>query len=497
MSSIFKIYSPEDCDFYYDGEFKGHIYGNSDKAFRFEVERKGTYRVRFINSRYKSELVIKLNIGVDEEQDVDLDFTAVNAPIIKAEEERRRAEEERRKAAEEAERKRIAEEKRRLEAEEAERKRRVEAEKRRAEEAERRRIEAERRAREEEEEKERQRRLEEERRKIKEEAERRQRIATALDGVDECRGFCEGMALIKKDDKYGFMDIAGNVVIPIQYNDVCKYSEHKYLYNFHEGLACICKNGRYGFVDKGGNEVIPCMLLNATFFSEGLASFRSEDWREGYINKDGIQVIKGGVGDFHDGLASFCRFNKWGCIDKAGNVVIENIYDSPIHFSEGLSKTKKDGDIIFIDTNGEIVFNLHDRVDWVGLFREGLAQFKKGDERGFIDKTGSVVIKCKCFCTWNFSEGLCRFRRNDKSGYLNKQGIEVIPCVYDWAEDFSEGFALIKKNGKYGYINKQGIEIIPCIYRGGTSFSEGYAFVEIEYRKWGLIDKLGNVIYAN
>ena len=68
MSSVFKIYSPEDCDFYYDGDKQGHITGNSDKAFRFEVERKGTYRVRFVNSRYKSELRMNLVIGVDEEQ---------------------------------------------------------------------------------------------------------------------------------------------------------------------------------------------------------------------------------------------------------------------------------------------------------------------------------------------------------------------------------------------------------------------------------------------
>lgn len=176
MSSVFKIFSPEDCDFYYDGDRIGHITANSVKAFRFEVERKGTYRVRFINSRYKSVLIMNLTIGVDEEQDVDLDFTAVNAPVIKAEEERRCAEEERRKAAEEAERRRIAEEKRMREAEEAERKRRLEAERRRAEEAERERmVEEQRKAREAErkafEEAERKRKAEEARRRAAEEAE--------------------------------------------------------------------------------------------------------------------------------------------------------------------------------------------------------------------------------------------------------------------------------------------------------------------------------------
>lgn len=53
MSSVFKIFSSEDCDFYYDGELQGHISANSDKSFRFEVKNKGTYRMRFVNSHFK------------------------------------------------------------------------------------------------------------------------------------------------------------------------------------------------------------------------------------------------------------------------------------------------------------------------------------------------------------------------------------------------------------------------------------------------------------
>ena len=74
MSSVFKIFSPEDCDFYYDGEFKGHISGNNERAFRFIVERKGSYRVRFINSSNKRVLNMILSIDADEEQNVELDF---------------------------------------------------------------------------------------------------------------------------------------------------------------------------------------------------------------------------------------------------------------------------------------------------------------------------------------------------------------------------------------------------------------------------------------
>ena len=89
MSSVFKIYSPEDCDFYYDGELQGHIEGNSERAFRFEVERKGVYRMKFVNSEYKSELIEKVSIDADEEREVELDFREVNDPVIQERERER------------------------------------------------------------------------------------------------------------------------------------------------------------------------------------------------------------------------------------------------------------------------------------------------------------------------------------------------------------------------------------------------------------------------
>jgi hypothetical protein len=123
MSSLFKIFSPEDCDFYYNGELKGHIEANSEKAFPFEVEKRGTYRVKFVNSRYNSELRMKLEIGADEEQDIELDFTEVNEAFIKAEEEKekqRLIEAEKLVSEKEAERIRVELEKQKLAVKEAE-----------------------------------------------------------------------------------------------------------------------------------------------------------------------------------------------------------------------------------------------------------------------------------------------------------------------------------------------------------------------------------------
>lgn len=58
----------------------------------------------------------------------------------------------------------------------------------------------------------------------------------------------EDLALVRLNDKYGYIDKQGNEVIPLKYDDA---------YNFSNGLARVELAGKYGYIDKQGNEVIP------------------------------------------------------------------------------------------------------------------------------------------------------------------------------------------------------------------------------------------------
>ncbi|HIO50413.1 TPA: WG repeat-containing protein [Candidatus Poribacteria bacterium] len=55
--------------------------------------------------------------------------------------------------------------------------------------------------------------------------------------------FHEGLCRFLKDDKWGFIDKTGRVVIPLIYD---------YVEPFHEGLCRFLKDGKYGFIDKTG-----------------------------------------------------------------------------------------------------------------------------------------------------------------------------------------------------------------------------------------------------
>ena len=99
---------------------------------------------------------------------------------------------------------------------------------------------------------------------------------------DYAYDFFEGLAVVKLDDKYGLIDEAGNIFIPIIYD---------FASNFFEGLAVVQLNDKCGFIDKNGNIIVPIIYDYAYSFKEGLAVVRlnGEDFK---INKQNERVAE-------------------------------------------------------------------------------------------------------------------------------------------------------------------------------------------------------------
>lgn len=71
-------------------------------------------------------------------------------------------------------------------------------------------------------------------------------IALDLSEYDSVRPFSEGLAIVERDGKFGYVDQSGEVVVPIKYSDA---------YDFKNGLAEIDGDYNYLAIDKEGNPV--------------------------------------------------------------------------------------------------------------------------------------------------------------------------------------------------------------------------------------------------
>lgn len=110
--------------------------------------------------------------------------------------------------------------------------------------------------------------------------------------------FHEGFAAVSetgKKDSFGFINKNGRYVIPTGIYDGAKI--------FSEGLAPVMDNDKWGYINTQGKIVIPLAYEEAQIFSKDLAAVRSNG-KWGYIDKNGKTVIK-----FEYGYASLFTDN--------------------------------------------------------------------------------------------------------------------------------------------------------------------------------------------
>lgn len=325
---------------------------------------------------------------------------------------------------------------------------------------------------------------------------------------------------------YGFVNGSGEVVIPLEYEAV---------FAFSEGLAAVRKDEKWGFIDKTGKMVIQPEYSTARSFVQGLAAVSKTDssgnTKYGFIDTAGKVVVElkyDAVHDFQDGMACVMElvgqtyeemYYKYGFVDQTGKLVIPMDYEIletgyMLGFSEGMAQVTKlpekdlsggeDFASCYIDKTGKVVvplqyrFNAEGYMGTVEGFQNGFAVVCSYDDEGLygvVNEKGEEVIPLEYSELQNFSEGLAAAQKDGKYGFIDQSNQVVIPMQYDRCLSFSEGLAMVEKDGKCGYIDKTGKIIIPLEYDIAYSFTDGYARVQkTGQEQAGLIDKTGQVI---
>jgi hypothetical protein len=190
-----------------------------------------------------------------------------------------------------------------------------------------------------------------------------------------------GLVRASKGGKMGFVDKAGDMVIPFEFNTV---------WDFEEGRARVWVDGGNGFIDAKGAWVIgPFEKLERSLqdFSEGMAGYGVRTgWREagrgrvavmtyGFIDHSGTVTIRpqfDRVSEFSEGLAAVRKGDRWGYVDPQGTLVIEPAYESACRFSEGLASVAVGKQWGYIDRLGQ--FAITPRYEDAYAFRNGEAR---------------------------------------------------------------------------------------------------------------------------
>ena len=203
------------------------------------------------------------------------------------------------------------------------------------------------------------------------------------------RDFHDGLAAISDNGRWGYMNRAGEWVIPPRFDSAGDFSE---------GLAPIATSGAAGFVDQAGSPHLHGKFLWCWPFSEGLAAVEFEKDLCGYIDRAGQVVVPAQfprARDFVSGRALVMNMSgDWCYIDRRGAIVIPPVFVYANDFSEGRAAVTYHygGDFGYIDADGNKV--IEDQFGTADQFSHGLALVEKSAGRGtrlYIDRGGRIV----------------------------------------------------------------------------------------------------------
>lgn len=175
--------------------------------------------------------------------------------------------------------------------------------------------------------------------------------------------------------------------------------------------------------------------------------------------------------------------DKYGYINRKGEIVIAPRFYAADKFSEGLSAVRLEGTYGYINQSGEFIIT--PRFDYALSFSSGIAQVYENGVSYFIDKTGHKLFDCPYYEVSPFVYGKARvYTRSGKIGIIDLTGKLVIDTIYQNIYPFSNGYATAYKKlstNEQLLIDTLGRPLsIPAQYKSASPFGDGFFRVTFE-----------------
>lgn len=182
--------------------------------------------------------------------------------------------------------------------------------------------------------------------------------------------------------------------------------------------------------------------------------------------------------DFKDGLIIVKKENKYGLLDKEGNVIVDVIYDS-ISFNDmkdestssyiseynKLILVKKDNKYGYMDNCGNIKIPIiFDKAFFFESVFHDLTKVCINEKWGIIDSSGNYVINPEYrFIVMHPKSDLFIACKDNHLGVLNKYGDTVLKFKYEYI-NFLWPNIVVRKRNKYYIYDEKGEVIAKCNY---------------------------------
>ena len=311
------------------------------------------------------------------------------------------------------------------------------------------------------------------------------------------------------EGKYGFIDAKGNVIIPTEYDDA---------YPFSSGMAQLKKDGVWSFVDQDG-KVIGQQPDNLGFdnyvYYNRLRVIDNATALMGSLDQNLEAVVPVKYKGFglagRNGYAWFSNDGaKWGYVNLKGEEVIPAQFDNVYMFYGSATVVQvyqENGDTYCGIIDGTGKYLVEPQAKPIFPLGEDVFAYYDGLHYGVWDKNGNELAPAVYDDFWDFFDGLACFEKDGAYGFMNTKAQEVIPasyynCLdfrggYNWVQNVEDGdWDLIDTTGKVLYTLTTDEEIAEDQFRCGLTLLTKWVDYSARLATYRYIDTKGNTIYT-
>jgi hypothetical protein len=263
-----------------------------------------------------------------------------------------------------------------------------------------------------------------------------------------------------------FLNLKGELLLNENYYQYKNEEEESDLFEFHDGIALVTKDEKYGYIDSSMNEVVPLKYSSLDLFSNGLAKVSSEGYIS-YINKKGIPLFPfekkyDTFAEFNDGIALLSTNRLLTAINPNGEIIFTFPYPyslvSPGKFSNGKLAIIDINEEFYniIDKSGKIISKIN-AGNISNFSRDGFALFETEKYNGklsLIDsKTGNESLFSKYDKIYFITEDY-------KNQIINTLDTKELNFEIDFTKHnlFIENLILVENTSLKFYVDNTGFE---------------------------------------